>query len=221
MTNLIQWFQQQLASGAANGWQSFGQSSAENSKELGQDIGEPVGTSIPGVAGTVQSVTPWGYGDSAVTIKDKLGNLFTVGHVTPNVLPGQQVTDGQTIGYSRGLPSPISSGPHVEVQVTPAGDSSTVNTVTWLKDWTSSSPAIAQPQAIGRAQGQASVPGSNIPVIGGLIGMAALLFGGLFRVILTILGIIAILIGFYLLFKPDDAPGVGDAAKMAGKAMLA
>lgn len=142
--DLLSWFQSLLASGAANGWQSFGQGSAWNSRELGQDVGVPIGTPVPGIAGTVVAIQHWLGNDYAVSIQDASGNVYTVGHVTPNsaLQVGQQVSDGQQIGVSGGAASSISSGPHIELQVQPASPPSGwpllpggyVNPVSWVND---------------------------------------------------------------------------------------
>lgn len=187
----------------------------------GIDYADPAGTPVVAPeGGTVVSNTmgEYGYGPNLVLVKMANGLVELFGHMKDSLVSvGQTVTAGQVVGNvgSEGN----STGPHlhfgvVTEQGTPVDPTPYVTALP-------AGQASGQAQGQASGQGQASIPGSNIPVIGGLIGMGALLFGGLFRVILTILGIIAILIGFYLLFKPDDAPGVGDAAKMAGEAMVA
>lgn len=164
-TNLLQWFQGLIGSGKAIGWQSFGQSSPQNSKELGQDVGLPLGTPVPGTAGTVTSVVAWdaATGDMAVTIKDALGNLFTVGHIIPNVKVGQQVSANDVIGWSNGPKSAISTGPHIELQVQPAGDASTVDPVQWIDNAGQKVLNTAQggAQAAAQAVGNIQVPGQS------------------------------------------------------------
>ena len=189
----------------------------------GVDYADPAGTPVVAPqGGTVVANTmgEYGYGPNLVLVKMSNGLIELFGHMKDSLVSvGQTVKAGQVVGDVGSLGN--STGPHLHYGVVTAQGAPVDPTpyITALPAGQASGQTPAQGQASG--QGQASVPGSNIPVIGGLIGMAALLFGGLFRVILTILGIIAILIGFYLLVKPDDAPGVGDAAKMAGKAMLA
>lgn len=160
--NLLQWFQGLIGAGDAIGWQSFGQSSATNSNELGQDVGLPLGTAIPGIAGTVTSVTPWNSatGDYAVTIMDKLGNLFTVGHIKPNVKAGDAVTADSIIGWSNGAKSAISTGPHIELQIQPMGSTSTVDPVQWV---TGQGKAVANAvgQAVSNATSGVQVPGAS------------------------------------------------------------
>lgn len=111
MSDLVTFVRSLIAAGDANGWQSFGQGSTWDATELGQDIGLAAGTAVPGI---VTAVVSWGYGDSAVTERLANGDLLTVGHLTPAVQVGQAVQAGDTLGTSRGLPSPISSGQHSE-----------------------------------------------------------------------------------------------------------
>lgn len=104
-------------------WQSFGTSSSVNPNEQGQDFQVPLNTPVPGIAGVVTAINTWyaATGDYAVSIRDALGNVHVIGHISPTVKVGDVVSNGQTIGLSGGAFSPISTGPHIEYQFHPGG----------------------------------------------------------------------------------------------------
>lgn len=209
-SDLLAWVDQLVAQGRNKGWTSFGQSNAEKGVpgagiEQGQDFKLSPGTPIPGINGTVTSVTNWGYGDKAVTIKDALGNLFTVGHVTPAVIPGESVTNGQTIGYSRGFKSPISSGPHIEFRVMPKGSSTLVDPLKWLQGGTTTRTTGITAQAAAQSPATAQAAGNiNIPInVGPYHGNVSFPnpFKQVIRLFYLLLGILIIIVGIWLMVE--------------------
>lgn len=232
--SLIQWIQGLISQGQANGWASFGQSNSSYGvpaagTEKGQDIGLAPGTPIPGMAGIVTAITNWGYGDYAATIKDALGNLITVGHIHPSVKVGQSISPGQFIGYSAGYPSPISSGPHIEIRVQPNGGSFT-NPITWLQSLGAqttqtlgvgipgfsepayptstgpggtSNPQVAQAQTLYAASQGATPPDLPPITIDTPFGPVNIPnpFGGLARIFWVIAGAIVIIVGLWVMVQ--------------------
>jgi hypothetical protein len=219
---LLSFLDSLITGGNATGWTPFGGSNASKGvpaagTEKGQDIGLSLGTPIPAEPGTVTAIEPWGYGDYAVSEQLPSGGILTVGHITPDVSVGQKLTSASIIGTSRGVASPISTGPHIEVRYQTGQDKPFVNPLTIIQGGASDAEMQGQVGATGQAPGQAQSSVSDIPIIGGIAGFATNLFGDIVRVILAILAIISLFIGLYILFKPADAPGLGDAAKMAMK----
>lgn len=172
--SLLEWVNAQIPSALKSGWQSFGTATKWDANEKGQDIPEPLGTPIPGISGTVESIDPtWagaaGSGNALVNIRSASGELISVGHVSPNVSIGQTVTPQDTIAFSGGSDSTMSSSPHIEFRVQPGGTTTSpfVNPVQWLsgKLGGSSSPILGPP-----APGE---PGYITPGIGPVLGPPA------------------------------------------------
>jgi murein DD-endopeptidase MepM/ murein hydrolase activator NlpD len=180
----------------------------------GVDYTAPLGTPVPAISGgTVipNTLGEYGYGSNLVLVKNPTtGNIDLYGHMeSSTVTPGQTVQPGQIIGAvgSEGN----SSGPHLHIGLlSPTGKPLDPSGLL-----TSNKFATSPVQSQGQGTAQSSV--SNIPVIGGILGFATNLFGDIVRVILGILAIISLFIGLYILFKPKDAPGIGDMAKTAVK----
>lgn len=202
--------------GNAKGWQSFGQASQWNGNEAGQDIGLPLGTPVPGVNGTVTAVTPLAgsAGDSMVTIQDDAGNILRVLHIIPNVSAGQRITSSTIIGVSNGAPSSISSGPHIELQVQPAGSAGNVDPVAWLKSQlgvattpdltaTQKFQQAGTPNATAQAQ---TAPASTTLDFGQSVGHYLLQFG------LMAVALVLIVLGVVILLRHPIEEGVKVAA---------
>lgn len=202
-----------VAGGNAQGWQSYGQASRWNQFEAGQDIGLPAGTAVPGINGRVTAVTPMAgsAGDYAVTMQDVAGNVYRVLHIgSPSVAAGQEITSSTIIGKSGGLPSSVSSGPHIEFQVQPAGSTSTVDPLAWLQTQ-GIAPATTQTPGVALAQ---SMTAPNAPTnldFSGSVGHIALQVG------LFVLALSLIVTGIVVLLRKPIGKTIVVATKAAAK----
>lgn len=133
--SLLDWFTSKVNNGSAAGWQAFGEATQWDSNQKGQSVGVPLGTPIPAQAGIVKAIIPWGFGDWSVVEDIGNGLTATVGHLgTPFVTLGQKLQGGETLALSRGISSPISSGPHIDVRIQQGG--SYVNPLTIIAEQT-------------------------------------------------------------------------------------
>jgi len=222
---LLPWLAGLIAAGNAKGWQTFGQSSAWNSNEAGQDIGLPLGTAVPAPAGTVTGITPWKEGESLVTVDTGGGRTVSVGHIFPDVQVGQRLTAGQVLGTSGGAQlAGYSSGPHIEVQTAVNGKLENPVAIIEAQQPDTSIPVVTGAGNVASAVGTTAqhvtqavgnvASGAGSAAHGAATGVLTGIWGWVLRLILTVLGIVAVMIGLIILFRPDDAKA-GNAVKLA------
>lgn len=191
-----------------------GSSLEPNGFHQGIDYAAPAGTPVPAPqGGTVipNTLGETGYGPNLVLVKMANGLIQLFGHLSSaSVKPGDTVQAGQIIGTVGSAGN--STGPHLHYGVlTTTG--STVNPSPYVAGGKFTTPAT------GTVNAQPSA--SDIPVVGGLLGLLPNIFGDIVRIILGILAIIAFFLALYTLFRPSDAPSITEAAGMAAKVAVA
>lgn len=200
--------------GAGPVTQTFGQNGV-GGVEQGTDVALPAGQSVLSqIAGTITSIGPWGTGKLVtITPQQGQGETVAIGHIDPLVAPGQQVTPGTPLGIVDSTINQYSSGPHIEVQVRQNGQLVNPQTYASGAKTTGISAVTAQlGNVAGSVVNTVQAAASNLPDPAQWIqSLVEVLFGGALRFLFTVLGVIALFIGGYILFGNPSQ----DASKIA------